>query len=78
MATRRTISIDAADADQLYALFHTCEAADRHFHSCQGALFRQFVCESYKAENVSGAFGRLKARIDELNREETHDGDDER
>lgn len=71
------ISIDAADAARLYSLYEMCAAADRHFFSCQGALFRQYVCETYRAESVTGAFDRLKAKIDELNREEKHDGDAE-
>ncbi|MBR3795972.1 MAG: hypothetical protein IKK34_08090 [Clostridia bacterium] len=63
-AKLKNITISVEDAKQLFSLYSTCESADRHFYSCQSASFRQFVSSTYKAANVSGAFARLKEKIE--------------
>lgn len=59
------ISIPLEDARRICELYRACALADIHYHSCQGALFRRYVCETYKAPGISRAFERLKARLDE-------------
>ena len=61
--TKNTVSLSLEDARQLMELYNTCELADRHFHSCQGDLFRRHVSAACHSPNVSGAFERLKAKI---------------
>lgn len=57
------VSITLEDAKNIMALFDACVLADRHFHSCQGDLFRRHVCASYKAKNTNEAYLRLKEQI---------------
>lgn len=58
------IVVSLEDAKQMLELYRTCELADRHFKSCQSDLYRRHVSAACKANNVSGAFSRLKGQID--------------
>ena len=70
------LSISLADAEQLLSLFTTCESADRHFHTCQSDLFRRFVCDAYKAQNVTKAFGKLKTALEDAKAAQTPQTDE--
>lgn len=60
------LSITQIDAEQLYELYNSVEAADSHFHTCQSVQFRDYVKATYKAHNVRTAFERLKQGIDHM------------
>ena len=60
------VSLSIEDAEQLYELFKSVEAADSHFHACQSVNFRDYIKAVYKAPKVSEAFAALKQKIAEL------------
>ena len=61
-----TLTIQLEEAEQLYELFKSVEAADNHFHTCQSVNFRDYITAVYKAPKVSEAFAALKQKIAEL------------
>lgn len=58
-----SISLSTEDAEQIYELFKSVEAADSHFHTCQSVNFRDYIKAVYKAPKVSAAFAGLKQKI---------------
>lgn len=64
MATQTNITISKQDAQQILELFDSIEMADKHYYSCQSNVFRRFVVSTSKSANVSGAYARLKAKLE--------------
>lgn len=58
------VTIAIADAERIYGLYEIVQFADRHFHGCQSASFRQHVVGVCAAPNVRKSFDDLKNRID--------------
>ena len=48
------------DLTRLLSLWDACEAAERHFHSCQSTHFRSFVKSVWNAPNMHETVERLK------------------
>ena len=54
------VSVCREDAARLLGLWDACEAAERHFHSCQSAQFRSFVKSVWDAPNMHAAAEHLR------------------
>ena len=58
-----SVRVDAEDLKTLRGLGEACEAAERHFHSCQSALFRNFLRSVWDAPNMHRVQERLSAAL---------------
>ena len=58
-----SVRVDAEDLKTLLGLWEACEAAERHFHSCQSALFRNFLRSVWDAPNMHRVQERLSAAL---------------
>ena len=70
----REVRVQAEDLERLLGLWNACEAAERHFHSCQNAMFRNFLRSVWDAPNMHLAQENLSAALTtEACREENAD-----
>ena len=59
----RSVRVDQEDLRSLLGLWEACEAAERHFHSCQSALFRNFLRSVWDAPDMHRVQERLRAAL---------------
>ena len=60
-----TITVDRRTLQKAYEFFHSLEAADAIYKSCQNTAFRQFAQQCLRAANTQAAFARLQELLGE-------------